>query len=117
MSYDVLLFASFALAGCALAWGAIEIVHGRLVRGLGRRRAAAAVAVVLLLTGFGVYLGRFLRWNSWDVVARPHAVLADAAAALADPRALAFSLLFAAFVGAGYLLLSPRPGRALDHDG
>jgi uncharacterized membrane protein len=122
MSYDVLLFASFALAGCALAWGALEIVHGRLARALGRRRAAAAVAGVLLLTGFGVYLGRFLRWNSWDVIARPGAVLSDAAAALADPRALAFSLLIAAFVGAGYLLLSPprsdpRPERALDHDG
>jgi uncharacterized membrane protein len=117
-SYDVLLFASFALAGCALAWGALEIVHARLARAIGGARAAAAVAAVLLLTGFGVYLGRFGRWNSWDLVGRPRAVLADAAGALADPGALAFSVLFAAFVGAGYLLLSPpRLERALDRDG
>lgn len=117
-SYDVLLFASFALAGCALAWGAIELVHARVARAIGRARAAAAVAAVLLLTGFGVYLGRFGRWNSWDLLGRPRALLADAAGALGDPRALAFSLLFAAFVGAGYLLLAPpRPERALDQDG
>lgn len=117
-SYDVLLFASFALAGCALAWGAIEIVHGRLRRAVGRARAAGWVAVVLLLTGFGVYLGRFERWNSWDLVARPGAVLADAAGALANPRALAFSLVVAAFVGAGYLLLAPpRPEEAVDREG
>ncbi len=117
-SYDVLLFASFALAGCALAWGAIELVHARLARAIGRARAAAAVGAVLLLTGFGVYLGRFGRWNSWDLLGRPRALLADAAGALGDPRALAFSLLFAAFVGAGYLLLAPpRPERALDRDG
>lgn len=106
-SYDVLLFASFALAGCALAWGSLETVHARLAGTIGRARAALAVAAVLLLTGFGVYLGRFERWNSWDLVARPRGLFADAAGALGDPRALAFSALFAAFVGAGYLLLAP----------
>lgn len=114
----MLLLASFALAGLALGWGAIEIVHARLAGALGRARAAGAVAVVLLLTGFGVYLGRFGRWNSWDVLARPRAVLAAAAEALGDPRALAFSVLFAALVGAGYLLVSPPPpARALDREG
>lgn len=112
-SFDVLLFASFALAGCALAWGSLDAVHARLSRALGRARSALAVAGVLLLTGFGVYLGRFERWNSWDLVARPRGVLADVAGALADPRALAFSALFAAFVGAGYLLLAtPRAAKA-----
>lgn len=106
-SYDVLLFATFALAGCALGWGSLEAIHARLARALGRARAALAVLAVLLLTGFGVYLGRFERWNSWDLVARPRGVLADAVGALDDPRALAFSVLFAAFVGAGYLLLAP----------
>lgn len=108
-SFDVLLFASFALAGCALGWASLETVHARLARAAGRARAALAVGAVLLLTGFGVYLGRFGRWNSWDLVARPHGVLADAAGALGDPRALAFSVGFAAFVGAGYLLLAPGP--------
>ncbi|HET8540824.1 MAG TPA: DUF1361 domain-containing protein [Anaeromyxobacter sp.] len=116
-TFDVLLFASFALAGCALAWGSLDAVHARLARALGRARAAVAIAAVLLLTGFGVYLGRFERWNSWDLVARPRGVLADAAGALADPHALAFSALFAAFVGAGYLLLSPpRRAEALDRE-
>ncbi|HEX9050885.1 MAG TPA: DUF1361 domain-containing protein [Anaeromyxobacter sp.] len=117
-SFDVLLFASFALAGCALAWGSLDAVHARLAPAVGRARAALAIAAVLLLTGFGVYLGRFERWNSWDLLARPRGVLADAAGALGNPRALGFSAAFAAFVGAGYLLLSPpraacpeRPGR------
>lgn len=113
LSFDVLLFATFALAGCGLAWGSIALVHERLARAFGRARAAAAVALVALLTGFGVYVGRFLRWNSWDLVVEPRAVLLDAAGALADPRALAFSALFAAFVAAGYLLVAP-PRRAAE---
>jgi uncharacterized membrane protein len=117
LSYDVLLFASFALAGCALGWGSIELVHARLARTWGRAAAAAAVVLVALLTGFGVYLGRFLRWNSWDLVAQPRSVVSDALGALVDPRALGFTALFAAFVGAGYLLLAPPRGeRAFEHD-
>lgn len=105
--YDVLLFGAFALAGCVLGWASLEAVHRRVARALGPFRAAGVVTVVLFLTGFGVYLGRFLRWNSWDVVARPSALAAEAAAALATPRALVFSALFGAFVGAGYLVFSP----------
>lgn len=108
--FDVLLFTTFGLAGCALAWSSLAAVHARLARALGRARSAAIVAGVLFLTGFGVYLGRFHRWNSWDVIARPGALLEDAAGALATPRALVFSALFGAFVGVGYLFVAPRGG-------
>lgn len=106
-SFDVLLFGAFALAGCVLGWSSLELVHTRLARALGRVRAAAVVVLVLFLVGFGVYLGRFLRWNSWDVVVEPGALAAEAVAALATPRALAFSLAFGALVGAGYLVFNP----------
>ena len=106
--FDVLLFASFALAGCVLGWASLEKVHVKLARTLGRARSAAAIAAAILLTGFGVYLGRFDRWNSWDVLTRPGDLLSGAAAALVRPRALIFSALFAAFVGAGYLLFLSR---------
>jgi uncharacterized membrane protein len=107
--FDILLFAAFALSGCALAWASIEAVHARLARSLGLLRSAGIMLGVLFLTGFGVYLGRFLRWNSWDVVAQPGALLADVAASLATPRALVFSSLFGAFVGAGYLVVCSFP--------
>jgi uncharacterized membrane protein len=59
------------------------------------------------LSGLGVYLGRFERWNSWDVVLYPRAVLADAIRPLIDPlshtRTIAVSVMFAALLFVCYV--------------
>jgi uncharacterized membrane protein len=64
---------------------------------------------VLGLTGFGVYLGRFERWNSWDVVRDPATLAGDLWAGLSDPlsysRPLAVTIALAAFLSLGYLVL------------
>lgn len=52
------------------------------------------VPVTLLLTAFGVYLGRFERTNSWEVMTNPFGVFSDVCAALTTPRALGISVLF-----------------------
>ena len=65
----------------------------------------------LVLSSFGVYLGRFQRWNSWDVVTRPGALLADLSRAAADPsdhvRGVMLAVLFTGFLAVGYLLFYP----------
>jgi uncharacterized membrane protein len=72
------------------------------------------------LCSCGIYLGRFLRWNSWDVVTHPVAVTHDlgyvATHSLTSPNSLAFLGLFATFLFLGYLMLyalthlRPLPG-------
>lgn len=109
--FDALLFAGFALVGCTLGWGAMEQAHARLAREVGRRRAAIAMALLFPLVGFGVYLGRFERWNSWDLLTRPRALLVGALSAAGEPTALAFSAGFGLFLAVGYQVLFP-PSRS-----
>lgn len=83
--YDAAMF--FAFATCGLTAGLVSL---RWVQALVEKRAGMwgsrlFVLGALGLTGFGVYLGRFRRWNSWDIVTDPVALLRDIAIRLADP--------------------------------
>lgn len=83
-------------------------------RMVARRRGAAAgwafAAIVSLLCGAGVYIGRFMRFNSWDVLTSPLSLLHDLAARV-SLSAAAFCLLFT-FAGFGgyYLFRLCRAG-------
>jgi uncharacterized membrane protein len=64
---------------------------------------------VAALTGLGVYIGRFLRWNSWDLLTRPAELAAEVAGWLLDPvshlRSAGMALFFGAFFGVSYLMV------------
>lgn len=106
--FDVLFLASFAWAGCLLGWDSLSRVHGELRVRCGPRLAGALVFAAVLLCGVGVFLGRFERLNSWELVTDPLQVVLTASEALVKPRAGFFSLAFASFVGAGYLCTHPQ---------
>ena len=69
--FDTLTILVFALTGLGLALTSLRAL-ARVVRMRSNRWVAAAFVVTSsFLTGFGVYLGRVLRWNTWDILAHP----------------------------------------------
>jgi uncharacterized membrane protein len=86
---------------------------------LGAAWGWATVVAVLCLSGFGVSLGRFERWNSWDLFSRPAHLLADVFARLLNPlehtRTTGVTLALSAFLLLAYLsieaLAAARPAR------
>lgn len=58
--------------------------------------------LVALLTGVGVYIGRFLRFNSWDILFNPMQLLKQVVEI--DGFAVQFIMIFAAFVIGSYML-------------
>lgn len=75
--YDATLFAAFAIMGVALGFISLRIIHDVVAQRKGWFRGWLFVLAVLALCGFGIYLGRIERWNSWDVLARPHVLIDD----------------------------------------
>ena len=105
--FDVVLVSAAAWTGLLLGFASLYLVQA-VVREL--RGAAAAWAVVvgsIALGSFGIYLGRFERWNSWDALTSPRPILADLWAGamnpVAHPRVLAVTVLFTGFLTLAYL--------------
>jgi uncharacterized membrane protein len=112
MWYDLGMLAAFAWTGLFLAVHSLRTMHGLVSDTLGRALGWLFVLAVAGLGGLGIYLGRFLRWNSWDLVLNPRSVLADVALRLANPlqhpRTFGVTLLFAALLLVSYLTLTAR---------
>ena len=71
------MFALFAVLGMLAGFVSVRAVHLELGKRLSTGTAYWLVELILLSSSIGIYLGRTLRLNSWDVVARPVQVLRD----------------------------------------
>ena len=83
--YDLLLLLS--CGGLSFFMGLISMkqVHDVVARTLGAVGGWIVVIASMFASGFGIYLGRYLRWNSWDVVANPLPLFSDIADRLLHP--------------------------------
>lgn len=105
--YDVLLLSAAAWTGLLLGLTSLFLMHAVARRVVGAVNAWALVVGVLGLSSFGIYLGRVLRWNSWDVFVRPGALSSAIANGvlhpLSHPRPVALTMLFTSFLLVSYL--------------
>jgi len=73
----IFMFSCFIFTGVLLGIISLYIIHRQLLKRLSVRASRTIVAAVLLLCSFAMYIGRVLRWNSWDIVANPSSLLFD----------------------------------------
>jgi len=104
---DLTMLASFAFTGLLLGGVALVVVDGVV-----RARYGAHIAVVFdvgiaVAAGLGVHLGRFDRWNTWDLVTTPHVVFIDVLEKFGDVRALGFAGAFAILLLAACAACAP----------
>lgn len=112
--YDALMLSAFAWTGVLLGFSSLLLVQTIVRWTLGARAAWAAVVVALGLGSVGVYVGRFVRLNSWDALLHPGRVLdllqsQHTDAPLRLPEAL---VALTAFLLVGYLAVYGVSGLA-----
>lgn len=98
--FDTMSLFLFALTGLLTGLYSILIVH-RMVRPLvGEWLTWLFILSSQMLSGFGIYLGRFGRWNSWDVLTKPSSLTWAIARAYRDHLSLKLTL------GYGFVLVT-----------
>lgn len=123
--FDAVLLFSFSLTGVMLGVASLYAMHRLILTRLRTKEAWGVISFVILLCSFAIYLGRYLRWNSWDIILSPFGLLFDVSERLTSPtqheQTFGTTLLFFAVImtvyGAAWQLLGARnhPGHSRAH--
>lgn len=95
--FDVLLLSTYAFSGLLFGFASMLDMHNIWINAYGVIKTKILMFITCLLTAFGVYLGRFLRYNSWDVLSDLPNLIMDTIALSTDLQALTFTILYGLF--------------------
>ena len=95
---DIVLISSFAINSILLGFISAEKIFNQLKKLYNRWWANIVIITCMLLSGFGVYLGRFERFNSWDIISNPSLLIDNIADIFIHPfqnsHSIELSILF-----------------------
>lgn len=83
--FDTVLVLSFAWTGLSFGLISLMDIEGLLRKNFRPIFTKTVIVILLLVASFGIYLGRYLRWNSWDIIDQPVAIMSDIGGRIADP--------------------------------
>lgn len=84
--YDALLLFTCAFIGLLMAFKSLYNAEAYLSAKFKHSTMQFIMPLIIFIASFGVYLGRFQRWNSWDIVHSPFALGEDIAACFISPQ-------------------------------
>jgi uncharacterized membrane protein len=107
--YDALMLSSFAWTALLVGFASAYLVQAVVRSVVGQAWSWCVVAGAFALASFGVYLGRFVGFNSWDALVRPgrvaHVITHQVENPLHHPRLIATLAVLTAFLLVGYAVL------------
>lgn len=103
--FDGLLIFSFAMTGLVAGLISVYFVHQVLKTFVRPSYSWLLIGVISCLTGYGIYLGRFLRWHSKDLFFNTKPLLVDVFTHLNNKTAIGMTAMFALIMFVSYLML------------
>lgn len=107
--FDVVLFLSCIWNGLVAGMMSIVWVHNALLKRRAAQQARLLIGIVFVLVSFAIYLGRSLRWNTWDLLVNPAGLLFDVSERVINPldhpQVLVTTLTFLVLLGSMYIVI------------
>lgn len=117
MWLDALLVTSFAYNGLVLFFLSIKDMEILLSPYLNSKKINYLLGFTFVLTGFGMYLGRFLRYNSWEILQHPLDLITDILDIIIHPNqhleAWIFTITFGMFLAVSFWLFKAFIGNPI----
>lgn len=109
--FDATMLYSFALTGILAGIYSTVLVYERICKVFPVSLSKIIIGALMILSGYGVYMGRMLRWNSWNIVTHPGEILVDTYHRIhnpfAHPGTYGMTLLFGSLLCILFLLFEP----------
>ncbi len=83
--FDLILILSFAWTGLVFGYLSLWDIEKILSKSLNQIWISLMSVSLLFIGSFGIYLGRYLRWNSWDILNEPFHLIYDITDRLVNP--------------------------------
>lgn len=103
---DALVIFSFAGVGVLLFYISLCDMYSVWCKLITKQFAVSLIYCTCFLSGFGIYLGRFLRYNSWEILSNPIPLLQDCLAFFLAPKThsdfWAFTLVTGCVLSVGF---------------
>lgn len=116
--FDLVLILSFAVTGLYLFYISVHQMAGVIKARQPQLYKPSVLVLLFLAVSYGVYIGRFLRVNSWDVVA-PFNLAKTCIKPLFHAHSLkdvcSFTFIYSVFLTFLYLVFKPLSIPAKDH--
>ncbi|HET9905025.1 MAG TPA: DUF1361 domain-containing protein [Anaerolineales bacterium] len=105
--YDVIIVVWCTWTGMLLGVISLYLMQDIIHRAFSRTAGWIFVFVISALSSFGIYIGRFVRLNSWNILLDPRETAMEILGIVIDPsmRLAAFTILYTFFFLFVYLLL------------
>ena len=96
--FDLIVLLSFALIGMIVFLKSLKDMFGILKKYISPFYMTIITPGIFWLISFGLYLGRYLRFNSWNVVNHPFTVVRQSFGILLEKDTIGFTCLFSVFM-------------------
>lgn len=83
--FDSILILSFAWTGMLFGFLSLWDIEQILLKSMKKTTVTIISILLLFLGSFGIYIGRYLRWNSWDIITEPFRLAYDIGDRLINP--------------------------------
>lgn len=107
--FDFILITAFAVTGLLIGYVSLAQLHDMVRKRWGMTMGWIFVGSITVMTSFGIYVGRILRWNSWDIVTHPGMLMSDMIRLIhpvVEPSVIMIMLIFSVGLLALYSSLS-----------
>ena len=106
---SLMVYTLFSVCGLMLAMVSLFFMHAITRRLFGRLVGWLVVLGAISVSSLGVFMGRFLRWNSWDLLTQPGEVILSSIPQFFTPvqgiRPITFSVMFSAVLFILYYII------------